>query len=66
MTNVDTLTLSKVISLKGVYFLGYSWLFGMCESDVERVGLFENLLAFAAVWITFFGGKFLILMPNFA
>jgi len=29
MTNIDTLTLSKVISLKGVYFLGYSWLFGM-------------------------------------
>lgn len=39
MAKVELLTVSSALqlfSLRGVYMLGYSWLFGMCKSRYVR------------------------------
>lgn len=61
----ETLSLASVLdvlSLKGLYILGYGWLFGMCKRfstlhacRFAKQGIF--MYGPKAIWVTFIGGR---------
>lgn len=52
-------TLLGLLNLKGLYTLGFSLIFGACESIqlTAKLSSFSHYAVYTALWVTFFGGK---------
>lgn len=49
-------TLLGLINLRGLYTLGFSFIFGMCESP-RFTTEYNELILTLALWVTFIGGN---------
>ena len=62
MSKPEIINLSHVFGLfdlKGLYLIGYAWLFGMCELvlvSMVNARSHESTILWTALWVTFFGG----------